>query len=114
VPQYIVNAYVANRTAEIQDQLSILENRYNAAYSRYQNEWEQTKWKAEFDLKKQELELKKQSANLDEWSTRQGIALKWADLNGTTNGTTPLSTLQAQEALNVLSDFSSSYPTNSH
>ena len=114
VPQYIVNAYVANRTAEIQDQLSILENRYNAAYSRYQNEWEQTKWKAEFDLKKQELELKKQSANLDEWNTRQGIALKWADLNGTTNGTTPISTLQAQEALNVLSDFSSAYPTNSH
>lgn len=114
VPQYIVNAYISNRTAEIQDQLSVLENRYNAAYSRYQNEWEQTKWKAEFDLKKQELELKKQSANLDEWSTRQGIALKWADLNGTTNGTTPLSTLQAQEALSVLSDFSSSYPTNSH
>lgn len=114
VPQYIVNAYVANRTAEIQDQLSILENRYNAAYSRYQNEWEQTKWKAEFDLKKQELELKKQNANLDDWSTRQGIALKWAELNGTTNGTTPLSTLQAQEALSVLSDFSSSYPTNSH
>ena len=114
VPQYIVNAYVANRTAEIQDQLSILENRYNAAQSRYQQEWEQTKWKAEFDLKKQELELKKQNAKLDEWSTRQGIALKWADLNGTTNGTTPLSTLQAQEALNVLSNFSSDYPTNSH
>lgn len=114
VPQYIVNAYVANRTAEIQDQLNILENRYNAAYSRYQQEWEQTKRAAEFDLKKQQLELQKQNANLDDWSTRQWIALKWAELNGTTNGVTPLSTLQAQEALNVLSDFSSSYPTNSH
>ena len=80
VPQYIVNAYISNRTAEIQDQLSILENRYNAAYSRYQKEWEQTKRAAEFDLKKQELEIKKQNANLDEWNTRQGVALKWAEL----------------------------------
>ena len=114
VPQYIVNAYVANRTAEIQDQLWVLENRYNAAYSRYQNEWEQTKWAAEFDLKKQELELKKQNAALDDWATRQGIAIKWADLNWTTNGTTPLSTLSVQESLNILSDFSSSYATGTH
>lgn len=114
VPQYIVNAYIANRTQEIQDQLWVLENRYNAAYSRYQNEWEKTKWEAEFDLKKQELEIKKQSAALDEWSTRQGIALKWADLNWTTNGVTPLSTLSVQETMNILSDFSSSYATWSH
>jgi surface antigen len=114
VPQYIVNAYIANRTAEIQDQLWVLENRYNAAYSRYQNEWEKTKWEAEFDLKKQELEIKKQNAIIDNWATKQGTALKWADLNWTTNGTTPLSTLSVQEAMNVLSDFSSSYATGSH
>lgn len=59
----------------------MLENRYNAAYSRYQNEWERTKWEAEFDLKKQELEIKKQNAAVDNWATRQGIALQWADLN---------------------------------
>lgn len=87
VPQYIVNAYIANRTAEIQDQLSILENRYNAAYSRYQNEWEQTKWNAEFQLKKEELQLKKQAAQLDDWATRQWIAIDWAKLTSTTTST---------------------------
>lgn len=87
VPQYIVNAYVANRTAEIQDQLSILENRYNAAQSRYQNEWEQTKWKAEFDLKKEELQLKKESMALDDWATRQWIAIDWAKLTSKTTST---------------------------
>lgn len=86
VPQYIVNAYVANRTAEIQDQLSILENRYNAAYSRYQNEWEQTKWNAEFDLKQQELELKRESMALDDWATRQWIDIQWAELAAKSNG----------------------------
>ncbi len=62
---------MSNRTAEIQDQMSILENRYNAAQSRYQQEWERTKWAAEFDLKKQELQLKRENADLDNWSTRQ-------------------------------------------
>lgn len=114
VPQYIVNAYISNRTAEIQDQMSILENRYNAAQSRYQQEWEQTKWAAEFDLKKQELALKRESMALDDWSTRQWIALKWAELNGTTNGVTPLTTLSVQESMNILSNFSSSYATNSY
>ena len=81
VPQYIVNAYIANRTAEIQNEMSILENRYNAAQSRQQNEWEKTKWEAEFDLKKQEFELKKQNAVYDNWATQQGIALKMAEFN---------------------------------
>lgn len=80
VPQYIVNAYIANRTAEIQDQLSILENRYNAAYSRYQNEWEQTKWNAEYKLKQEELDLKRQSMALDQYAKEQWIALDWAEL----------------------------------
>lgn len=79
VPQYIVNAYVANRTAEIQNEMSILENRYNAAQSRQQQEWERTKWEAEFDLKKQEFDLKRQNAKLDDWETRQWVALKWAE-----------------------------------
>lgn len=114
VPQYIVNAYVSNRTQEIQDQLSILENRYKAAQTRYQDERERTKRAAEFDLKKQEFELKKQNAVIDNWAKEQGIALKWADANWTTNWVTKLSTLSVQDALNTLSDFSSSYPTNSH
>ena len=77
VPQYIVNAYVANRTQEIQDQLSILENRYNAAYSRYQDQVKQTQREMEYDLKKEELQLKKSAAALDDWATRQWIAIDW-------------------------------------
>lgn len=77
VPQYIVNAYIANRTQEIQDQLSILENRYNAAYKRYQDEWERTKWDAEFSLKKEELQLKRESFELEDYATRQWIAIDW-------------------------------------
>ena len=57
VPQYIVTAYMANRSQEIQDQLSILEDRYNAAYQRYQTELANAQWQAEYELKKQSLEL---------------------------------------------------------
>ena len=35
VPDYLVNAYINNRTQELQNQLSIIEDRYNAAYNRY-------------------------------------------------------------------------------
>lgn len=77
VPQYIVNAYVANRTAEIQDQLSQLENRYNMAYSRYQQEWEQTKRNAEFWLKQEELNMKRQSFELDNYVKRQWVEMDW-------------------------------------
>lgn len=80
VPQYIVNAYVANRTQEIQDQLSQLESRYNMAYSRYQQEWEQTKWNAEYSLKQEELNIKKQSIWLDDYVKRNTIAQWWYEL----------------------------------
>ena len=59
VPQYIVNAYIANRTQEIQDNMQILEDRYNAAYSRYQTEAQQAQWEAEFNLKKEQFQLEK-------------------------------------------------------
>ena len=38
VPQYIVQAYISNRTAEIQDKLQELQYNYDAAYNRYQTE----------------------------------------------------------------------------
>lgn len=107
VPQYIVNAYIANRTAEIQDQLSILENRYNAAYSRYQDEVKQTQWQMEFDLKKQELELKRESASIDKWATEQWIMQKRAEINWK-DTTTQLS---QQEAQTVFQNFIASYKT---
>lgn len=104
VPQYIVNAYIANRTAEIQDQLSILENRYNAAYSRYQTEWEQTKWAAEFELKKEELAIKKQNAYYDNWATQQGVLQWWAELSWTANNVTTTS-LSREEISTSIDDL---------
>lgn len=88
VPQYIVNAYVANRTAEIQDQLSILENRYNAASSRYQEEVKNTQWQMEYDLKKEELKLKQQAAALEEYATKEWLAIDWYKALWTSSSTT--------------------------
>lgn len=61
-PDYLVNAYIANKTQEIQNQMSILEDRYNAAYTRYQSEVQQAQWQAEYDLKKQSLALEEYKA----------------------------------------------------
>ena len=60
-----------NKAQEIQNQLSILEDRYNAAYNRYKTEVANAQWQAEFDLKKQQLQLQKDAAALEEWATRQ-------------------------------------------
>jgi hypothetical protein len=57
VPDYIVNAYINNRSQEIQNQLSILEWRYNAAYDRYKTELSHAEREAEYDLKKDANEL---------------------------------------------------------
>lgn len=72
VPDYLVNAYMNNKSQEIQNQLSILEDRYNAAYERYKTELSNAQWQAEYDLKKQSLEL-------DEWKAKN-----WATWNGWT------------------------------
>lgn len=82
VPQYIVNAYINNRTAEINDELSILENRYNAAYSRYQTEISNAQWQAEYQLKLQQLQIQQEQAAINNWATEQWIMINWAKLNG--------------------------------
>lgn len=80
VPQYIVNAYIANKTQEINDQIETLTARYNMAAARYQNEWNNIKWQAEFWLKQQQLEMQKQEMALNDYYQRQWIALSWAEL----------------------------------
>ena len=60
-----------NKAQEIQNQLSILEDRYNAAYNRYKTEVANAQWQAEFELKKQQLQLQKDAAALEEWATKQ-------------------------------------------
>lgn len=59
VPDYIVKAYVNNKSQEIQNNLSILEDRYNAAYNRYKTELANAQWEAEYNLKKEQLQLEK-------------------------------------------------------
>jgi hypothetical protein len=71
VPDYLVNAYVANKTQEIQNQMKILEDRYNMAYKRYRDEVSDTQWEKEYQLKQDQLEIQKQNANLDKWYKEQ-------------------------------------------
>ena len=77
VPDYLVNAYINNKTQDIQNQMSILEDRYNAAYSRYKTELANAQWEKEYDLKKQQLELQQKAAELNEWATKQWIEIDW-------------------------------------
>ena len=65
MPDYLVNAYINNKSQEIQNQLSILEDRYNAAYNRYKTELSHAEWQAEYNLKEQSLAL-------DEWKAKNG------------------------------------------
>ena len=58
VPDYLYRAYINNKTQEIQNQLSILEDRYNAAYDRYKTELSNTQWQKEYELKEKQLESK--------------------------------------------------------
>ena len=71
VPDYLVNAYMNNKSQEIQNQLSILEDRYNAAYNRYKTELSNAQWEAEYQLKKDSLAL-------DEWKAKN-----WATTGST-------------------------------
>lgn len=87
VPDYIVNAYMNNKSQEIQNQLSILEDRYNAAYKRYTTEVSQAQWQQEFDLKKDELALKQKSFDLEKWATEEWIKIDWYKAKWTTNTT---------------------------
>ena len=77
VPDYLVNAYINNKTQEIQNQLSILEDRYNAAYNRYKTDIANAQWQQEFNLKKEQLQLQKETAATNKWATEQWIAIDW-------------------------------------
>ncbi len=70
-PDYIVNAYINNRTQEIQNELQKLEQRYQYASNRYDKEVANAQWEKEFWLKERQvkiqeetLELNKEKANL--------------------------------------------------
>ena len=87
VPDYLVNAYIANKSQEIQNQMQILEDRYNMAFNRYKTEVANTQWEKEFELKKEELQLKKDSLALEEYKVKN-----WTST--TTKKTTDTSTVK--------------------
>ena len=70
VPDYLVKAYINNKTQDIQNQLSILEDRYNAAYSRYKQEVANAQWEKEYELKKEQLQLQKDA---QEWKEKNWV-----------------------------------------
>lgn len=73
VPQYIVNAYIANRTAEIQDKLQELQYNYDAAYTRYQTELNNSWKEKEYQLKLDQFNLDKQQQEFNQWYQKQTL-----------------------------------------
>lgn len=104
VPQYIVQAYVANRTQEIQDELQILENRYNAAYNRYKTELSNAQWEKEYALKVEQLQIQKEQAAVNNWATQQWIMINWAKTNGTSTN------LTQEQIIQTFNSFVETYP----
>jgi hypothetical protein len=56
VPQYIVDAFIANRNAQYQSELNKLQSRYNSAVELYKTELSNEQWKAEMGLKQMQLQ----------------------------------------------------------
>lgn len=74
VPDYIVNAYINNRTQEINDRLKELQYDYDAAYKRNRDAIDDAwKWR-EYWLKQDQLELQKQQQWFNEWYQKQTLA----------------------------------------
>ena len=73
VPQYLVNAYMNNKAQEIQNQMSILEDRYNAAYTRYKQEVANAQWEKEYELKERQVKIQEDAQSLNEWKTKNWV-----------------------------------------
>ncbi len=81
VPQYLVNAYKANKQQEIQDQINTLTSQYNMAANRYQNEWNNIKWQAEYSLKERQIRNQEKQQAIDNYFKQQQISLDWTALD---------------------------------
>lgn len=84
VPDYIVNAYINNRTQEINDRLTELKNDYNAAYQRNQTEMDNYwKWLS-YWLQVDQLNFQKEQEWFDQWYKKQTLKKSniYTDKNG--------------------------------
>lgn len=111
VPDYLVNAYINNKTQEIQNQMSILEDRYNAAYQRYTTELQQKQWEKEYELKEKQLQLEREEFNLKKWQVEQWVTTSSSSSSTATKNewdsydVTTLSDEQVAKAVDQLRDM---------
>ena len=85
VPDYLVNAYINNKAQEIQNQMSILEDRYNAAYNRYKTELSNKQWEMEYKLKQEQLQIQKDELALKDYQIKNWITATKDTSTSTTN-----------------------------
>lgn len=107
VPEYIVNAYINNKSQEIQNELSILEDRYNAAYTRYRWEVADAQWEKEYQLKKEQLQLERDELALKEYQIKNWISSTKDNWTSKTNPwdkfqVTTLSDKEVSDAVDLL------------
>lgn len=72
-PDYLVKAWMNNKTQEIQNQMSILEDRYNAAYQRYTTQLDQERKDKQYDLQLKQFNLQKDQAEFNQWYQKQQL-----------------------------------------
>ena len=65
VPQYIVDAFIANRNSQYQSELKKLQSRYNSAVDLYKTEVAQKQWETEMQLKQLQFQA---DANQQAWT----------------------------------------------
>ena len=92
VPDYIVKAYMNNKSQEIQNQLSILEDRYNAAYSRWRDEVSDVQWEEEMKLKRDSLALEEWKAKNTTSTTTTSSSQAWRMRTERNNNPTAMTT----------------------
>ena len=85
-PQYIVNAYITNRTQEIQGKLQVLTERYKYASNRYDKEVANAQWEKEYSLKERQVKVQEDTLALNVWKEQN-----WITTTNTTN-TNPTTT----------------------
>lgn len=76
VPQYIVDAFIANRSAQYQSELSKLQSRYNSAVDLYKTELSNEQRKQEFALKQIQVQA---DLNNQAWERNYKTTQLWLD-----------------------------------
>lgn len=92
VPDYLVNAAINNRSQEIQNQLSILADRYSSAYEIYKTELAHAEWQSELELKKDSLELEEWKAKNTSTTTTTSSSQDWRMRTERNNNPTAMTT----------------------